>query len=92
MDSARVEENLIELTKEINEDSFIYDLLIAYGQPKSTITRLKKGSLNLSKNNDEIIWKKKLNQILKILFYQKNLMKKLKLLKILVWISFFIQI
>jgi len=60
MNSERIEQNLQELVKEISENSFIYDLLIAYGQPKATITRLKKGDYNLSKKSNEVIWKKKL--------------------------------
>jgi len=34
--------------------------LLAYEQPKSSITRLKKGDYNLSKKQNEILWKKKL--------------------------------
>ena len=49
------------LEKGENKDEFIYDFLLAYDFPKATITRLKKGSLNKSKNKDnahqEILWK-----------------------------------
>lgn len=43
-----------------NRESFIYDLLLAYGLPKASITRLQKGNLNLSTTKGEISWKKKL--------------------------------
>lgn len=35
-------------------------MLLAYGQPKATIKRIKDGGLNLSKVDGEIAWKKKL--------------------------------
>ncbi len=60
---AKIEENLQALVNNFkleSHDGFIYDLLLAYGQPKTTISRLQKGGLNLSKNPDEILWKKKL--------------------------------
>ena len=43
-----------------NKEIFIYQLLLAYGLPKASITRLQKGNLNLSKIEGEISWKKKL--------------------------------
>ncbi len=60
MNIAQIEANLQKLTKSFNEDSFIYDLLLAYGQPKASIKRLQQGGLNLSKIEGEIVWKKKL--------------------------------
>ena len=60
MDISIIEQNLNALANKIDSDSFIYDLLLAYGQPKSAITRLQKGDYNISKNSNEIIWKKKL--------------------------------
>jgi len=39
---------------------FLYDLLAAFDTPKATLSRLRQGNLNLSKNADEVIWKKKL--------------------------------
>jgi type II restriction/modification system DNA methylase subunit YeeA len=40
---------------------FIYDLLLAYGKPQPSITRLKKGTYNLSDDKDnEIYWKNNL--------------------------------
>lgn len=60
MNVAQIENNLQLLVKSFDEKSFIYDLLLAYGQPKASIKRLKDGGLNLSKNSGEILWKKKL--------------------------------
>jgi hypothetical protein len=60
MNIAQIEKNLQKLMKAFNKESFIYELLLAYGSPKASITRLQKGNLNLSKNDGEIIWKKKL--------------------------------
>lgn len=60
MNIAQIENNLQQLVKTFNKESFIYDLLLAYGQPKATIKRIKDGGLNLSKVDGEIAWKKKL--------------------------------
>jgi len=60
MNIAQIEINLQKLIAVFNKESFIYDLLLAYGLPKASVTRLKKGSLNLSKTEGEISWKKKL--------------------------------
>jgi len=57
---AQIESNLESLVKSFTEDSFIYDLLSAYGLPKAAITRLRKGNSNLSKKDNVILWKKKL--------------------------------
>ena len=60
MNIAQIEINLQKLIAIFNKQSFIYDLLLAYGLPKASITQLKKGNLNLSKVEGEISWKKKL--------------------------------
>lgn len=60
MNIAQIENNLTEVLNSFSKDTFIYDLLLAYGLPKASITRLQKGNLNLSKNEGEISWKKKL--------------------------------
>jgi len=60
MNIAQIENNLQQLVKTFKKESFIYDLLLAYGQPKATIKRIKDGGLNLSKVDGEISWKKKL--------------------------------
>jgi len=60
MNIAQIEINLQKLIVTFNRQNFIYELLLAYGLPKASITRLKKGNLNLSKVEGEISWKKKL--------------------------------
>ncbi|GJM00553.1 MAG: putative DNA methyltransferase YeeA [Methyloligella sp.] len=60
MNIAQIEKNLTKLIGGISPDSFIYDLLLAYGTPKTTVTLLKKGNRNLSKKDDQIILKRKL--------------------------------
>lgn len=51
---------LQNLIQSLNEKTFIYDLLLAYNLPKSTITRLQNGMSNLSKIDGEVSLKKKL--------------------------------
>jgi type I restriction-modification system DNA methylase subunit len=60
MNSAEIEKKLQGLIKNCNKDTFIYDLLLVYNLPKATITRLQKGTADLSKNEDEVSLKKKL--------------------------------
>jgi type II restriction/modification system DNA methylase subunit YeeA len=60
MNIAQIEVNLQNLITNYTNDTFIYELLLAYGLPKASITRLQKGNLNLSKIEGEISWKKKL--------------------------------
>ncbi len=60
MNIAQIENNLQKLMKSFSRETFIYDLLLAYGLPKASITRLQIGNLNLSKIEGEISWKKKL--------------------------------
>jgi hypothetical protein len=60
MNFAQVEENLQQLVENFSQEEFIYDLLLAYGLPKNTITLLKKGNRNMAKKDGQIILKKKL--------------------------------
>ncbi|MBS4035896.1 MAG: class I SAM-dependent DNA methyltransferase [Ignavibacterium sp.] len=60
MTISQIESNIKNLIKSFSKERFIYDFLLSYGLPKSSITRLQKGSLNLSQNKNELIWKKKL--------------------------------
>jgi len=60
MNINQIEKNLSKLIKNLNEETFIYDLLLAYNLPKNTVTRLKKGLANLSKLDGEVSLKKKL--------------------------------
>jgi hypothetical protein len=60
MNITQIEDNLQLLVNSFDEQKFIYELLLAYGQPKASIKRLQEGGLNLSKNDGEILWKKKI--------------------------------
>ena len=60
MNSTQIEENLTKLITNFAREDFIYELLLAYGLPKTTITLLKKGKHNLAKKSGQIILKKKL--------------------------------
>lgn len=59
MNTAHIESNLQQLVKTFTKDDFIYDLLLAYGISKTSITRLKKGDFNLSKIEGEVLYKNK---------------------------------
>jgi hypothetical protein len=61
MNIAQVEEKVKALASNSQQADFLYDLLECYGKPKASITRLRmagKGSYNLSKHADEVLWKK----------------------------------
>jgi hypothetical protein len=60
MNIAQIESNLQNLLTGYTKETFVYELLLAYGLPKSSITLLQKGNLNKSKVEGEISWKKKL--------------------------------
>jgi hypothetical protein len=60
MNTTQIEINLKNLIAKWNKETFIFDLLLAYGLPKASITLLKKGNRNMSKTEGEISWKKKL--------------------------------
>ena len=60
MNFVELEENLKKIIKNLNEKHFIYDLLLAYGLPKATVTRLQKGTANTSNVVGEISLKKKM--------------------------------
>jgi len=60
MDLLEIEQNLKAVMKSFSEDDFIYDLLLAYGRPHASITRLRTGNLNLSDVEGEVSWKKQL--------------------------------
>jgi hypothetical protein len=59
MNKTQIEKNLDDLVKSSDKENFIYDLLVAYGISKTSITRLKKGDFNLSKVEGEVLYKKK---------------------------------
>lgn len=58
MNVAQIEESVRKTVEQYDKKTFIFQLLQAYGIPKASITRLQKGDYNLSKNEDEIVWKK----------------------------------
>jgi hypothetical protein len=60
MNTKEIEHNLQTIINNFSKEEFIYDFLIAYGISKTSITRLKKGDFNLSKNENEILYKKKI--------------------------------
>lgn len=60
MNTNQIETNVNELIKNFNKKEFIFELLLAYGISKTSISRLKKGDFNLSKVEGEILYKSKL--------------------------------
>ena len=60
MNVTQIGQSVEDLIKSINEESFFYDFISCFGTPKATVKRLQEGGLNLSKNQDEILWKKKM--------------------------------
>jgi len=59
MNSNEIENNLNRIFENFSKESFLFDLLLAYGISKTSITRLKTGDYNLSKVDGEILYKKK---------------------------------
>ena len=61
MNIAQIEENLCKCVNQKEENTFIYDFLLAYDTPRATIKRLQAtGGLNLSNSDNFVVWKKKL--------------------------------
>ena len=60
MKSTEIQHNVQSIIDNFSKEEFIYDLLIAYGISKTSVTRLKKGDYNLSKADNEILYKKKI--------------------------------
>lgn len=60
MSLEKIETELSKISSKLDKENFIYDFLLSYGLPKSSINRLKKGDYNKSKINGEIIWPKKI--------------------------------
>lgn len=59
MKSTEIQNSVQTLIDNFSPQEFIYDLLMAYGISKTSVTRLKKGDYNLSQNKDEVLYKKK---------------------------------
>ena len=60
MKKTEIQQNLHTLSQNIEQENFIYDFLASFGLSKTTITRLKKGDYNLSKNEGELFYKGKI--------------------------------
>jgi len=60
MTITQIENNITDLINNFSQESFIFEFLLAYGEPKATITRLKKGELNQLESKGEVLHRKKL--------------------------------
>ncbi|MGI9527836.1 MAG: DNA methyltransferase, partial [Weeksellaceae bacterium] len=60
MKSTEIKHNVQNLIDNFSKDEFVFDLLVAYGISKTSVTRLKKGDYNLSKLDGELLYKKKI--------------------------------
>ncbi len=60
MTITQIETNISKLLKNFSQDNFVFEFLLAYGEPKATITRLKKGDLNQLESKGEVTLRKKL--------------------------------
>jgi hypothetical protein len=70
MNSTEIQHNVQNIIDNLSKEEFIYDLLLAYGISKTSVTRLKKGDYNFSKVDGEILYKKKI-------FFKKEISEKL---------------
>ena len=60
MKSTEIKHNVENLIDNFSKEEFVFDLLVAYGISKTSVTRLKKGDYNLSKIEGELLYKKKI--------------------------------
>ncbi|MEE1962017.1 DNA methyltransferase [Allomuricauda taeanensis] len=60
MNTTEIQHNVQNLIDNFSKENFVFDLLVAYGISKTSVTRLKKGDYNLSKVDGEILYKKKI--------------------------------
>jgi hypothetical protein len=60
MNTTEIKHNVQNLIDNFSKEEFVYDLLVAYGISKTSVTRLKKGDYNLSKVDGELLYKKKI--------------------------------
>ncbi|MBW8359312.1 MAG: class I SAM-dependent DNA methyltransferase [Weeksellaceae bacterium] len=60
MTSKETEQHLENLVLNLNPSEFIYDFLLAFGFPKASVSRLKKGDFNRFKVAGEILYKGKI--------------------------------
>lgn len=59
MNSQEIEHNVKQLFENFSKEEFLFDLLLAYGTSKASVTRLRNGDFNLSKTDGEILYKRK---------------------------------
>ncbi len=55
MNKNEIYQYLSKLSENLDKENFIYDFLLAFGLSKTTITRLRKGDYNLSKE-EGVLW------------------------------------
>lgn len=60
MNSHEIKKNVKHIFENFSNENFLFDLLLAYGISKTSITRLKSGDFNLSKIEGEVLYKKKI--------------------------------
>lgn len=60
MKKTEIQQRLQDISTNFDKENFIYDFLLSFGLSKTTITRLKKGDYNLSKNVGELFYKGKI--------------------------------
>lgn len=60
MTITQIEKNLEDLANSFRKESFIFDLLLAFGEPQATISRLQKGELNQLETKGELHHRKKI--------------------------------
>ena len=60
MKSTEIQHNVQNVIDNFSKEDFVFNLLIAYGISKTSVTRLRKGDYNLSKVDGEILYKKKI--------------------------------
>lgn len=60
MTAKETEQNLEKLVQNLDAENFIFDFLLAFGFPKASVSRLRKGDFNRSNIPGEILYKGKL--------------------------------
>lgn len=55
MHIAQIAEGVRNLLLHTKPETFIYDLLTAYGKPKASVTRLQAGEYNISKDKSYVL-------------------------------------
>ena len=60
MNPLEIQNNVEKVIDELDQEEFIYDLLLAYGISKASIKRLKLGDYNLSDDEGTILFRKKI--------------------------------